>query len=82
MFLSLAILYLTITDTGVSFLTPVFCYSSIACQDAEHSYNYGNTYLATGHNYNFDTTNKECVITISGSGYIFPSWKDTVSISF
>ena len=80
MFSTLSILYITITTTTVSFLTPQFVFSYIICIDNEHTYNYSIDYESTGHNYNIDVKNKDCIITINGSGILFPSWKDSISV--
>jgi len=77
---TLLILYLTITPTSVGFLSSAFVNSSIVCQDSEYTYNYALNYKATYHFYKMDTTDNDCVITISGDGAIFPSERDILNI--
>ena len=76
---SLSILFLTITSTNISFLTPLFVHSQIICMnDIKYDYAIEN---ATGHFYNLNVTDKECYLTVRGNNPIlYPSVRDSLTI--
>lgn len=77
----LSILYLTITTTTVSFLTPAFVFSSIVCDvpNYDFPYNHAYTYTRTYHTHKIPEGATECVINIQGKGYTYPSIFDTIT---
>ena len=77
---TLAILHLVIATNTVSFLTPAFTYSEFNCYNEEMRINQGIDFTATGHNYWKPQGNFTCNLYIYGSGYIYPSERDFISL--
>ena len=79
---TLSILFLSISTTSVSFLTPAFVFSEFSCFNEEMKINQGIEQAQTGHNYYRPKGEFECVIYIFGKGYIWPSERDFFISSF